>query len=211
MTDKVNHPVHYTEFPLEVIDIIEIVLIKAYGEKAFEAYCFGNEIKYRMRAGLKGESADEDIRKANKYKEFRETRLEDDGGCVIVDESCFVESDQDPDNEEWESSGDVMGEQEATKCEICGNYRTDIHPYKGFLTCERCIRLDCGVSKPYEEISPGIYDGEKDVMDEKAKQGAVEGRKGAEKCKKCHGIGQTFMPETDSWITCRVCDGVGYV
>ncbi len=155
MTDKVNHPVHYTEFPLEVIDIIEIVLIKAYGEKAFEAYCFGNEIKYRMRAGLKGESADEDIRKANKYKEFRETRLEDDGGCVIVDESCFVESDQDPDNEEWESSGDVM--------------------------------------------------------DEKAKQGAVEGRKGAEKCKKCHGIGQTFMPETDSWITCRVCDGVGYV
>jgi len=78
---------------------------------------------------------------------------------------------------EWqEASGDVMSEkEEATKCEICGNYRTDICTYKGFLTCERCIRLDFGDLMPYKEISPGVYDGDqKDVMDEKEEQRWIE-------------------------------------
>lgn len=64
--DTVNHPPHYTAYPVEVIDMIRAVL----GSEGFRAYCFGNEIKYRMRAGLKGD-AQQDINKAMKYKEFR--------------------------------------------------------------------------------------------------------------------------------------------
>jgi len=175
MTDKINHPGHYTEYPIEVIDIIKIVLTKAYGEKAFEAYCWGNEIKYRMRAGLKGESTDEDIKKASKYKEFREGSFNKTAkelkqevfDCLDrfleknkhdleqvnkdIDENCFAENKQPPDNEEWENSGDV-------------------------------IKFD-----------------------------ALNERGRAKKCGQCYGFGKTFIPESESWITCRVCDGVGYV
>jgi len=66
--DAVNHPSHYTAFPVEVIEIIKAAL----GPDGFRAYCFGNEIKYRMRAGLKGDNAVEDVAKAMTYKRFRE-------------------------------------------------------------------------------------------------------------------------------------------
>ena len=66
--DQVRHPSHYTAYPVEVIEIIKAVL----GPEGFTAYCFGNEIKYRMRAGLKGDNAQEDISKAMTYKIFRE-------------------------------------------------------------------------------------------------------------------------------------------
>jgi len=66
MNETINHPSHYTRFPVEVIDIIRAVL----GPEGFRAYCLGNEIKYRMRAGLKGDAV-EDINKAMKYMEFR--------------------------------------------------------------------------------------------------------------------------------------------
>ena len=68
MADAVNHPDHYTAFPVEVIEIIKATL----GRDGFRAYCFGNEIKYRMRAGLKGGKAAEDLDKAMTYKRFRE-------------------------------------------------------------------------------------------------------------------------------------------
>lgn len=64
--ETVNHPAHYTAYPVEVIDMVRLIL----GEEGFQAYCLGNEIKYRMRAGLKGDAA-EDLAKAMKYKEFR--------------------------------------------------------------------------------------------------------------------------------------------
>lgn len=67
MSDPVLHPGHYTAFPVEVIEIIKATL----GPEGFKAYCFGNEIKYRMRAGLKGD-AQEDLAKAMTYKRFRE-------------------------------------------------------------------------------------------------------------------------------------------
>lgn len=66
--DLVNHPPHYTAFPVEVIEIIKAAL----GPEGFKAYCFGNEIKYRMRAGLKGDNVEQDIAKAMTYKRFRE-------------------------------------------------------------------------------------------------------------------------------------------
>ena len=68
--DMVNHPSHYTAYPVEVIDMIKAVL----GPERFEAYCLGNEIKYRMRAGLKGDPG-QDLAKAMKYKEFRDATV----------------------------------------------------------------------------------------------------------------------------------------
>ncbi len=73
-TDKVNHPSHYKgAYPLEVKEIIAVVLnwCAVTGDmSAWEIYCFGNELKYRLRAGLK-DNAVEDIAKAMKYMEFR--------------------------------------------------------------------------------------------------------------------------------------------
>lgn len=68
--DMVNHPAHYVAYPVEVIDMIRAVL----GPEGFEAYCLGNEIKYRMRAGLKGDPG-QDLAKAMKYKEFRDAAV----------------------------------------------------------------------------------------------------------------------------------------
>lgn len=72
--DPVNHPGHYTSLPIEAIKAIKLLVTEVYGEDGFRAYCFGNELKYRLRAGFKG-PAEEEIGKALKYREFRE----DDG------------------------------------------------------------------------------------------------------------------------------------
>ena len=66
----VEHPAHYTAYPVEVIEIIKRTL----GRDGFVAYCLGNEIKYRMRAGLKGDPG-QDLAKAMKYKEFRDAAV----------------------------------------------------------------------------------------------------------------------------------------
>ena len=65
--DPVQQPSHYQQFGVEVIDIIRHVL----GPEGFRAYCIGNELKYRLRAGDKGDAA-QDLAKAMKYREFRE-------------------------------------------------------------------------------------------------------------------------------------------
>ena len=67
--DPVDRPAHYQHFGVEVIDIIRSVL----GPEGFRAYCIGNELKYRLRAGDKGDAA-QDLAKAMKYREFRETK-----------------------------------------------------------------------------------------------------------------------------------------
>ena len=79
MSDQVKHPDHYTAFPVEVIKIIKSSLTHT----GFESFCFGNEIKYRMRAGLKGDNATEDIKKAMMYKKFRDDNKENDPPMVI--------------------------------------------------------------------------------------------------------------------------------
>jgi len=61
----VNHPEHYKQFPVEVIEIIKFAL----GPEGFKSYCLGNEIKYRLRAGFKGDAM-EDFDKALKYRDF---------------------------------------------------------------------------------------------------------------------------------------------
>lgn len=57
MTDAVNHPDHYTQWPVEVIDLTER-----------EGFLYGNVLKYVLRAGAKpGSSREEDMAKAAWY------------------------------------------------------------------------------------------------------------------------------------------------
>lgn len=57
MSDSVNHPAHYTQWPVEVIDLTER-----------ENFLIGNIIKYALRAGIKdGATYGEDMAKARWY------------------------------------------------------------------------------------------------------------------------------------------------
>lgn len=53
--DQVNHPDHYTQFPVEVIEITERL-----------NFCMGNVVKYVLRADYKGKPI-EDLKKARWY------------------------------------------------------------------------------------------------------------------------------------------------
>ena len=61
--DPIN-PDHYKHLPKEVIDIIQFTLTP----EQFKGYLLGNAMKYRLRAGLKGDAA-EDLAKARWYEE----------------------------------------------------------------------------------------------------------------------------------------------
>ena len=64
-SDPVNHPNHYKLFPdLEAIDVIQ----RSLTPEEFAGYCKGNALKYRMRAGEKGD-AEQDLAKANWYRD----------------------------------------------------------------------------------------------------------------------------------------------
>ena len=65
--DSVNHPSHYTDGKIEVIDFID--------DKGF-GFCLGNAVKYIARAGKKDISKTvEDLRKAVWYIEHEIERL----------------------------------------------------------------------------------------------------------------------------------------
>ncbi|MBQ8044973.1 MAG: DUF3310 domain-containing protein [Bacteroidales bacterium] len=67
-TDNVNHPSHYTDGKIEVIDFIE--------DKGFN-YHRGNAVKYISRAGKKDPNAEiEDLKKARWYIDREIQRLE---------------------------------------------------------------------------------------------------------------------------------------
>lgn len=66
--DQVNHPSHYTDGKIEVIEYIE--------DKKLD-FCLGNAIKYISRAGKKDKSKTiEDLKKAIWYIEREIKRLE---------------------------------------------------------------------------------------------------------------------------------------
>lgn len=46
---NVNHPKHYTQYPIEVIDM----MLAIWGKEKVINYCILNAFKYRMRAGNK--------------------------------------------------------------------------------------------------------------------------------------------------------------
>jgi hypothetical protein len=75
INDPVEHPGHYTRLPIEAIKAIELLVTEVYGKSGWEAFCFGSELKYRLRAGFKGD-ATEDIGKALKYEKFRNNNFE---------------------------------------------------------------------------------------------------------------------------------------
>lgn len=57
MSDNVNHPAHYTRWPVEVINLTER-----------ETFLIGNILKYAFRAGLKDDNTyEEDMAKARWY------------------------------------------------------------------------------------------------------------------------------------------------
>lgn len=57
MNDNVNHPAHYTQWPIEAIDLTER-----------EDFLYGNILKYALRAGAKpGSAREEDMAKATWY------------------------------------------------------------------------------------------------------------------------------------------------
>ncbi|MBQ6324471.1 MAG: DUF3310 domain-containing protein [Clostridia bacterium] len=60
MTDRVDHPAHYSAGGIEAIDVIE-----AFGL----GFHLGNVVKYVLRAGRKSADALEDLRKAQWYLE----------------------------------------------------------------------------------------------------------------------------------------------
>lgn len=65
MNDSVNHPAHYTRWPVEVIDLTER-----------EGFLYGNVLKYALRAGIKsGASYGEDMAKATWYATRLTTRI----------------------------------------------------------------------------------------------------------------------------------------
>lgn len=75
--DNVNHPKHYCQGGMEVIDVIKVFTEDLWGA---EAVCTGNIIKYILR--WKHKNGLEDLRKAKWYLEYLidlEERLEDDG------------------------------------------------------------------------------------------------------------------------------------
>ena len=67
--DNVNHPAHYTDGKIEVIEFIE--------DKKL-GFCLGNAIKYIARAGKKDSSKEiEDLKKALWYINRRVKELEE--------------------------------------------------------------------------------------------------------------------------------------
>ena len=64
--DAINHPSHYTAYPVEVIELTEHM-----------TFCAGNVIKYVSRAGLKNPDTEiEDLKKARWYIDREISRLE---------------------------------------------------------------------------------------------------------------------------------------
>lgn len=62
--EMVNHPTHYNNYNIEVIDMME----KIWGTPATLCFCQLNAFKYRMRMGTKpGGSLEEDLRKEQWY------------------------------------------------------------------------------------------------------------------------------------------------
>ena len=75
MSDAVNHPSHYTDGNIEVIEYIE--------DKKLD-YCLGNAVKYISRAGKKDpEKEIEDLQKADWYINRRIRELEQKENAVV--------------------------------------------------------------------------------------------------------------------------------
>jgi len=60
--DMVNHPKHYKDFDIEVIEM----MIRIWGKEKVASHCYITAFKYKMRAGSKIDAL-EDLRKSDWY------------------------------------------------------------------------------------------------------------------------------------------------
>lgn len=75
MSDAVNHPSHYTDGNIEVIEYIE--------DKKLD-YCLGNAVKYISKAGKKDQAKEiEDLQKADLYNIRRIRELDQKENAVV--------------------------------------------------------------------------------------------------------------------------------
>ena len=69
--EQVNHPKHYNQYPMEVIDM----MVSIWGVEKTIDFCLMNAFKYRMRLGLKDDFV-QDFKKEqwylNKAKELKD-------------------------------------------------------------------------------------------------------------------------------------------
>ncbi len=65
MSDSVRHPSHYRIMGTEVIDLIHDNLTP----EEFRGYCKGNILKYRLRAGHKGDATVADLERYFAYED----------------------------------------------------------------------------------------------------------------------------------------------
>ena len=65
--EQVNHPDHYNDYDVEVIEMME----RVFGHEAVVNFCRLNAFKYRMRAGHKdGNSLEQDLKKERWYLNY---------------------------------------------------------------------------------------------------------------------------------------------
>ncbi len=60
--EMVNHPSHYNNYPIEVLDM----MISIWGKDAVKLWCEMTAFKYRMRLGLK-DNIEQDLAKEQWY------------------------------------------------------------------------------------------------------------------------------------------------
>lgn len=103
MIDNVNHPAHYTHWPVEVINLTER-----------ESFLIGNVLKYALRAGLKSaDTYEEDMAKARWYARRH------------VDNNAAIDS--------WQSGLDSLQERFAAADAYLASRPEDVTEMRGFL------------------------------------------------------------------------------
>ena len=60
--ELINHPSHYNNYPIEVIDM----MLEIWGKENTINFCLMNAFKYRMRLGLK-DNIEQDLKKEQWY------------------------------------------------------------------------------------------------------------------------------------------------
>lgn len=65
MKEQVNHPSHYNDYDVEVIEMMR----RIWGDDAVVTFCKLNAFKYRMRAGHK-DNLEQDLAKEKFYLDY---------------------------------------------------------------------------------------------------------------------------------------------
>jgi len=99
MKDAIN-PDHYKSKSKETIDVVRWVL----GDKGFLAFCEGNALKYRLRAGMK-DAALQDLEKASWYEQMREHVLDPSKPDPRAKREADKREDLGPGWVAWDGSG----------------------------------------------------------------------------------------------------------